>query len=103
MPAIALAQLVDKIATGHPCDSTAKIQGSKQSKVTVGGKPVAVDGDLVQVHTIKAGPSCVAHPGVKVSSTTQKLTINGDGVCRIGDPADGAGIISGQSKVMLGG
>lgn len=103
MPAIALAQLIDKIATGHPCSSTAPIQGSKQSKVTIGGNPVAVDGDLVQVHTIKAGRVCVAHPGVTVSATSAKMFINGSAVCRIGDPADGAGIITGQGKVMLGG
>jgi len=38
-----------------------------------------------------------------VSATTSKVFIGGFAVCRIGDPADGAGIITGSSKVMIGG
>lgn len=102
MPACAVAELVDKIATGHPCTGTAPIQGTKQSKVTIGGKLVAVDGDAVQVHTVKVGKVCIPH-GVTVSATTLKVFISGFAVCRIGDPADSAGIISGSSKVMIGG
>lgn len=102
MPACAVAELIDKIATGHPCTGTAPIQGTKQSKVTIGGKLVAVDGDTVQVHTVKAGNTCVPH-SVTVSATTSKVFIGGFAVCRIGDPADGAGIITGSSKVMIGG
>jgi uncharacterized Zn-binding protein involved in type VI secretion len=102
MPACAVAELIDKIATGHPCTGTAPIQGTKQTKVTIGGKLVAVDGDAVQVHTIKVGKACVPH-SVTVSATTTKVFIGGDAVCRIGDPADAAGIISGSGKVMIGG
>lgn len=102
MPACAVAELVDKIATGHPCTGTAPIQGTKQSKVTIGGDLVAVDGDKVQVHTVKVGTLCVPH-SVVVSATTSKVFIAGDAVCRIGDPSDSAGIITGSSKVMIGG
>jgi uncharacterized Zn-binding protein involved in type VI secretion len=102
MPAAAVAELIDKIATGHPCTGTAPIAGTKQSKVTIGGKLFAVDGDAVQVHTYKVGDSCVPH-SVTVTATTSKVFISGFAACRIGDPSDNAGIISGSSKVMVGG
>ena len=103
MPAISLAKLVDKISTGHGCDTTAKIKGSKQSKVTINDNPVAVDGDLVEDHEIESNGTCIDHKNVKVSATTTKVFINGDAVCRIGDPADQGSIITGQEKVMVGG
>lgn len=102
MPACAVAEFINKIATGHPCTGTAPVQGTKQTKVKIGGKLVAVDGDAVQVHTIKVGKSCVPHE-VTVSATTTKVFISGFAVCRIGDPSDAAGIISGSGKVMIGG
>lgn len=102
MPAVAVAELIDKIATGHPCTGTAPIQGTKQSKVTIDGKLVAVDGDVVQVHDYKVGDSCVPHT-VTISATQSKVKIAGIPVCRIGDPSDNAGIITGSGKVMLGG
>lgn len=102
MPAVAVAELVDEIATGHPCTGTAPIQGTKQTKVTIGGKLVAVDGDAVQVHTFKVGDACLPH-SVTISATQSKVKIAGFAVCRIGDPADDAGIITGSGKVMLGG
>ena len=102
MPACAVAQLQDKIATGHPCDGTAPIQGVKQTKVKIGTKFVAVDGDVVQIHTIKVGKVCVPH-SVVVNATTTKVFIGSNAVCRIGDPSDAGAIISGSSKVMIGG
>ena len=102
MPACAVAELIDKIATGHPCTGTAPIQGTKQTKVKIGGKLIAVDGDAVQVHTIKVGKACVPH-SVTISATQSKVKIAGFAVCRIGDPSDAAGIISGSGKVMIGG
>lgn len=102
MPACAVAELTDKIATGHPCTGTAPIQGTKQTKVRIGTKLVAVDGDAVQVHTIKVGKVCLPH-SVTISATQSKVKIAGIAVCRIGDPSDSAGIISGSGKVMIGG
>lgn len=102
MPACAVAELVDKIATGHPCTAIAPIQGTLQTKVRIGGKLVAVDQDAVQVHTVLAGKSCIPH-SVVVNATTSKVFIGGRAVCRIGDPSDSAGIITGSGKVMIGG
>jgi uncharacterized Zn-binding protein involved in type VI secretion len=102
MPACAVAELVDRIVTGHACVGTAPIRGTLQSKVSIGGKLVAVSGDAVQVHPIKIGRECVPH-GATVTATTVKVFIGGRAVCRIGDPADAAGIISGSAKVMIGG
>lgn len=102
MPAAAVAELVDKIATGHLCQGTAPIQGTLQNKVRIGGKLVAVNGDSVQIHVIKVGRFCLPH-STTVSSTQTKVKITNRNVCRIGDPADNAGIITGSSKVMIGG
>jgi len=100
MPALAVCT-VDKIATGHPCTSVATIQGSLQSKVTVNGNPVAVQGDAIQVHTIKVGRSCVPH-GAVINGGSSKVTIAGIPVARIGDSADAGAIISGSSNIFVG-
>jgi len=102
MPAIAVCG-VDQIATGHPCDGTALIQGSLQSKVTIAGNPVAVQGDLIAPHTIKAGNSCVPHPAAVINAGSSKVFIGGIPVARIGDSADAGAVISGSSGVFAGG
>jgi uncharacterized Zn-binding protein involved in type VI secretion len=102
MPAVAVCG-VDKISTGHACDATALIQGNLQSKVTIGGNPVAVQGDLIVLHTIKEGSACVPHPGVVINEGSSKVSISGIAMARIGDSADAGAIISGSSNVYAGG
>jgi uncharacterized Zn-binding protein involved in type VI secretion len=101
MPAIAVC-LTDRIATGHPCDATAIIQGSLQSNVTIVGKPVAVLGDAIQVHTLLIAGECRPH-GAVVNAGSSKVFIGGIPVARIGDSADLGAIISGSSNVFAGG
>lgn len=101
MPAVAVCT-VDTINTGHGCDGTALIQGSLQSKVTIGGKRVAIVGDAIQVHTIPAGPACVPHSAV-INAGSSKVTIGGIPVARVGDSADAGDIATGSSKVNCGG
>lgn len=101
MPAIAVCN-VDQISTGHACSATAMIQGSKQTKVTIGGNPVAVLGDAIAPHTIKAGNSCVPHSSV-INAGSSKVSIAGDPVARIGDSADAGAVITGSSNVFVGG
>lgn len=101
MPAIAVCT-VDRISTGHACSATALIQGSLQSNVTIGGNPVAVEGDTIAPHTIKAGNSCVPHSSV-INAGSSKVSINGFAVARVGDSADAGVIISGSSNVFVGG
>lgn len=102
MPAIAVCG-VDEIATGHPCDGTALIQGALQTKVTIGGNPVSVQGDAIAPHTIKAGDACVPHPAAVINAGSSKVFIGGIPVARIGDSADAGAIISGSSGVFAGG
>lgn len=101
MPAVAVCT-VDEIVTGHACDATAGIQGALQSKVTIGGNPVAVQGDAIAPHTILSSSSCVPHSAV-VNAGSSKVFIGGIPVARIGDSADAGSIISGSSNVFAGG
>lgn len=101
MPAVAVCG-IDTINTGHACDGTAIIQGSLQSKVTIGGNPVSVQGDAIQVHTILVGDTCVPHVAV-VNAGSSKVFIGGLPVARIGDSADAGSISSGSGKVSAGG
>ena len=102
MPAVAVCD-VDQIATGHACDSIAKIKAKGDNRVTIGGKPVAVVGDLIEPHAIKAGDSCVPHPSAVINAGSSKVFIGGIAVARIGDSADAGSIISGSSNVYAGG
>ena len=102
MPAVAVCG-VDSISTGHACDATALIQGNLQSKVTIGGNPVAVKGDLIALHTIKEGSACVPHPGVIINAGSSKVSISGFPMARIGDSADAGIVKSGSSNVYAGG
>ena len=100
MPAVAVCG-VDTISTGHPCDATALIQGALQSKVTIGGNPVAVQGDSIQIHTILVGGVCVPHAAV-INAGSGKVSINGYAVARVGDSADAGSIATGSGKVTCG-
>lgn len=101
MPVVAVCG-VDIISTGHACDGTALIQGNLQSKVTIGGNPVAIQGDAIAPHTILSGDACVPHSAV-INSGSSKVFIGGIPVARIGDSADAGAIISGSSSVFAGG
>jgi len=101
MPAVAVCT-VDEIVTGHDCDVTAIIQGALSTKVTIGGNPIAVQGDSIAPHTIKDGRSCVPHAAV-INSGSSKVFVQGIPVARIGDSADAGSIISGSSSVFAGG
>lgn len=102
MPAIAVCG-VDEIATGHPCDGTALIKAKADNRVTIGGQPVALVGDLIAPHTIKAGDACVPHPAAVINAGSSKVFVGGIAVARIGDSADAGAIISGSSGVFAGG
>jgi uncharacterized Zn-binding protein involved in type VI secretion len=101
MPAVAVCG-IDIISTGHPCDSTAGIQGSLQSKVKIGGNSVAVQGDSIQVHDILVVDKCLPH-GATISGGSSKVFINNTPIARVGDSADSGSIITGSSKVYAGG
>lgn len=101
MPAVAVCG-VDSISTGHACDATAGILGVLQTKVTIGGNPVAVQGDAIAPHTILAGLVCIPHVAV-INAGSTKATIMGIPIARVGDSADAGSIISGSSKVTCGG
>ena len=101
MPKLAVCT-VDTIDTGHACDGTALIQGNLQSKVYVGGDPVAVVGDSIQVHTILAPAGCVPHTAF-INAGSSKVSIGGIPVARLGDSADAGSINSGSGKVSAGG
>ena len=102
MPAVAVCD-VDKIATGHPCTAIAKIKIKALDTVLIGGKPIALLGDLIEPHTIKAGNSCVSHPAAIINAGSSKVFVGGIPVARIGDSADMGAIISGSSNVYAGG
>lgn len=101
MPAVAVCG-VDIISTGHACDATAGIQGNLQSKVTIGGNPVAVQGDAISPHTILSGDACVPHSAV-INSGSSKVFIGGIPVARVGDSADAGSIQTGSGNVNAGG
>jgi uncharacterized Zn-binding protein involved in type VI secretion len=100
MPALALCD-VDFISTGHACDTTAKIQGNLQSKVSVNGKFVAVLGDSIFPHDILINSSCLPHNAF-ITGGSSKVFINGIPVSRVGDSADQGAIISGSASITVG-
>ena len=102
MPIVAVKG--DRTTTGHGCDSITTIAGSSLN-VYMGGIKVAIKGNALAGHTIPAGvpPVCVGHPGqiVNVGSTTVK--VNGIGIARVGDSADGGAIVAKAGNVFAGG
>jgi uncharacterized Zn-binding protein involved in type VI secretion len=101
MPAVAVCT-VDQISTVHACDSTAGIQGTLITTVTIGGNPIAVQGDAIAPHTILVGDDCVPH-GAVINAGSSKVFAGGIPVARIGDSADAGSVISGSSNVFAGG
>lgn len=100
MPAVAVCT-VDTINTGHACDATAVIQGNLQSKVLIGGNPVAVVGDAISPHTILINGICVMH-AASINAGSSKVFITGIGVARVGDSADKGSVVTGSSFVSCG-
>ena len=102
MPIVAVKG--DRTTTGHGCNSITTIAGSSLN-VYMGGIKVAIKGNALAGHTIPAGvpPVCVGHPGqiVNVGSTTVK--VNGIGIARVGDSADGGAIVAKAGNVFAGG
>jgi uncharacterized Zn-binding protein involved in type VI secretion len=103
MPIVAVKG--DTTTTGHGCDGTTTIAGSSLN-VYMGGIKVAIQGNALDSHTILVPgnpPRCVNHPGqiVNVGSTTVK--VNGIGIARVGDSADGGAIIEKAGNVFAGG
>ena len=102
MPIVAVKG--DTTTTGHGCNSITTIAGSSLN-VYMGGIKVAIKGNALAGHTIPAGvpPVCVGHPGqiVNVGSTTVK--VNGIGIARVGDSADGGAIVAKAGNVFAGG
>lgn len=101
MPAVAVCT-VDTISTGHLCTTTALIQGNLQSKVTIGGNPVAIQNDAIEPHTILSGDDCISHSSV-INEGSSKVSIGGVPVARVGDSADAGSIVSGSGFVSAGG
>ena len=102
MPAIARAEDVDTITTGHGCDGTAQIRGTLQTKVFVNGTLAAVKGDAIAPHTILSGSVCVPHSSV-VNEGSSKVFFGGIQVARVGDSADAGQITTGSPSVFAGG
>lgn len=99
MPAVSRSLNVDRIATGHTCSATAPIAGSLIGTVaTIGVTPVAVQGDAIGPHVIRAGKFCVPH-GAIVNSGSAFVSVSGIPVARIGDSADFGSVISGSRFV----
>ena len=99
------ARNLDTILTGHPCDASSTIVATLATgKVFIQGQPAAVAGDAIAPHTILAGNACVPHPAITGTGSTKVrlgpalLPAN-----RVGDPADLGVIISGSTKVIIGG
>ena len=96
------ARNTDKILTGHPCDVTSTIVATKAVKVFIQGQMAAVTADAIAPHTILAGSSCVPHAAV-TGPGSSKVFCGGFPANRVGDVADMGVIISGASKVIIGG
>ena len=99
MPAIARAENVDTISTGHGCDATAQIAGTLQTTVYVNGTLAAVKGDAIAPHTILSGAVCVPHSAV-VNAGSPNVFFGGIAVARLGDSADAGQIISASANVF---
>lgn len=96
------ARNTDDILTGHPCDVTSTIVATKAVKVFIQGQMAAVTADAIAPHTILAGSSCVPHAAV-TGPGSSKVFCGGFPANRVGDVADMGAIISGSTKVIIGG
>ena len=105
----------DSATTGHGCDGSAKLAGPANN-VFCNTKPAQRKGHpLDPTHTI---PVLVTIPGVGDNPPTQELKclphsasisdgsgtvfVNGKGIARVGDSADGGAISTGSSNVFAG-
>ena len=100
------ARVGDTILTGHPGPSlTATIATSPNAKVQIQFVPAAVAGSIISPHT---GPVIIQgvwqlHPSTPILGGSSKVTFGGLPALRIGDAADGAGVImAGSPKVLIG-
>jgi len=87
----------------HPTCDVITFTDQCSTNVKIGGEGVVRQGDLVAPHTIRVGTACIVHsaPLVSFSSTVK---INGKGVGRKNDVYScGCRILTGNSKVKVGG
>jgi len=104
MPSVSRSLNVDRIITGHGCSATAPIAGSLQSFATIGiqNVPIAVVGDPIGPHLIRAGKFCIPHPAIINTfpgNGSQFVSVGITPVARIGDSADAGRVISGSRFV----
>lgn len=102
----AAARVTDNVNTGHLCTTIVPIVTTPQTQVFIGPEFLlaAVVGATLAEHTIKAGSSCVPHPGQIVNPKAGNVFI-GPGfipAARIGDSADLGAIITGSPLVFYG-
>ena len=102
MPIVAVKG--DTTTTGHGCNTTTTIAGSSLN-VYMGGIKVAIQGNALAGHTIPFGvpPKCVSHPGQIVNVGSRTVKVNGLGIARVGDSADGGAIVAKLGNVFAGG
>jgi uncharacterized Zn-binding protein involved in type VI secretion len=83
--------------TGHP----GVISGPGVSTVLIGGQPTAVAGDN---HACSWPDPNTPHPPTPLTPGSSSVFIGGQPAARVGDMAGcGAPIVSGDSKVQIGG
>lgn len=92
----------DSLTTGHPCTSVTTLDTPPQSKVTIGGILVAIQGTPTVPHPAPPIPPCPPHVAFLNEGST-KVSIGGIPVGRIGDSADAGQMITGSAKVSAGG
>jgi uncharacterized Zn-binding protein involved in type VI secretion len=100
MAAVARGNRKDSVATGHGCDSTTTTNICS-SDVFANGIGIARKGDMITIHTIKAGKVCVPHSAV-INAGSASVFVNGIPMARRGDSADSGRITSGSSNVFAG-
>ena len=103
MPIVAVKG--DTTTTGHGCDGTTTIKGSSLN-VYMGGVKVAIKGNALEGHLIpdsSTPPKCISHPGQKVNVGSTTVKVNGLGIARVGDSADGGAIVAKLGNVFAGG
>ncbi|MEG5932559.1 PAAR domain-containing protein [Enterobacter hormaechei] len=93
MPAIAVK---GSVGSGHGSfPPRASVMGDPL--VTINGVPVQVQGDVFPTHT----DGHTAHPGTAISGHAY-ITVNGKGVCAVGDAIScGSVIVSGDATVTV--
>lgn len=97
MPAITLQ---GHMCTGHGCWPP-RANNEGDPRLTVGGRPVHVQGHAWAAHTCPAIPE--THASV-LAAGSARLTIGGRGVGRVGDPvACGSTVAEGDPRIMIEG